>query len=486
MGQKKRSLFLARDRFGIKPLYYANIDGKFIFASEIKAILQCKPIIRLPNDKIIYQYLLYGVHDHTEETFFKGIMALLPAHFMIVDKNGMKIRKYWDLKVNTENDKVKNEGEVEDKLYDLLENSIKRHLVSEVPVGTCLSGGLDSSVIVCMINKLLRDDESLEKIIGKRQKSFSAVYEEKDIDERKYIEEVVKYTKIEKNYTFPTSKNLWDDLEKIVYYQDEPFFSSGIYAQWEVMRLASKKVKVVLDGQGGDEVFAGYIPYFGIYFLNLRKDGKYLQLMKEFLLSMDLTLPFLHKFIFKPKKEVEIKKLFNSGFVDEFGQKSRSKWEGDNLAEFLSLEITKNSLPRLLRYEDRNSMAFSIESRVPFLDHRIVEYVFSLPMNQRIKNGWTKHILRNAVKGYIPEKIRKRRSKVGFAVPERKWLLELRGKIMKIFLSEEFKKRIYFNQKEIIEKFKELCDGKLDDDYARIFWRILILEIWLEVFIDKK
>jgi len=483
--KRGKKLFLARDRFGIKPLYYFVSGGKFIFASEIKAILQDNSVEKVPNDEVIYKFLVYGYNDIEEETFFKGIKRLLPARYMIVNKNGIKIKKYWGLKVNKKINNLENEEEVARKLYALLEDSVKRHLISEVPIGTCLSGGLDSSIVVCIINKLLKENGNLEKIIGKMQKSFSAVFDDKEIDERKYIEEVVNFTRIEKNYTFPSAKKLWKDLKRIVYFQDEPFISPGMYAQWEVMKLASKKVKVVLDGQGGDEIFAGYIPYFGIYFKNLWKEKKYFRLMKEFLSSLDLTLPFVLRFLSQKKIESGIKQMLNEEFVKNFEQKVKPKWGANNFADFLYLEMTKNSLPRLLRYEDRNSSAFSVEARVPFLDHRIVEFVFSLPLSARIKNGWTKYILRKAVKCTIPEKIRKRRGKIGFAVPEKRWLIELKDEIMRIFNSKEFKSRKYFNQDEIVKKFKEFCEGKLSDEYVKVFWRILILEFWFRIFIKN-
>ncbi|MEM7817922.1 MAG: asparagine synthase (glutamine-hydrolyzing) [Candidatus Aenigmatarchaeota archaeon] len=483
--KKRKTLILVRDRFGIKPLYYYANGKKFVFASEIKAILQDKSIPLMPNEKAIYKFLVYGFNDDEEETFFEGIKRLLPAHYMIVNEKGIKIKRYWELKTGKRLKNLKNEDKIAEHLYNLLEDSIKKHLISEVPIGTCLSGGIDSSVIVCIINKLLKENNNLVKVIGKMQKTFSAVYKDKKIDERKYIEKVVKFTRVEKNYTFPSSKKLWKDLKRIIYFQDEPFLSPSIYAQWEVMKLASKKVKVLLDGQGGDEIFAGYIPYYGIYFRNLLKEKKYFQLLKEFLLSLDLTLPFVFRYFSQKKIENEIKKMLNEKFVKKYEKKVKSKWIGDDLAKFLHLEITKTSLPRLLRYEDRNSSAFSIEARVPFLDHRIVEYVFSLPISMRIKNGWTKYILRKAVKGIIPEKIRWRRSKIGFAVPEKKWLLELKDKITKVFISKEFGSRKYFNQEEIVKKFKEFCEGKLGEEYGRIFWRILILEFWFRVFIDN-
>jgi asparagine synthase (glutamine-hydrolysing) len=244
-------------------------------------------------------------------------------------------------------------------------------------------------------------------------------------------------------------------------------------------------VTVVLDGQGGDELLAGYIPYYSIYFSNLWKRKKVLRLAKEVLMSLDLTLPFIKKFLSESRKDIGTKKMLDKNFASEFENKSESKWKGNDLGDFLYLEMTRNSLPRLLRYEDKNSMAFSVESRVPFLDHRIAEYVFSLPINQRIKNGWTKHLLRNAMKSVVPESVRKRRSKIGFAVPEKRWLLELRKDVKKKISSEKFGKRKYFDRKEIMKKFDDFCKGKIGDSYTRVFWRILILEFWLEVFFDK-
>ena len=480
----KKQLFLARDRFGIKPLYYCQDGRRFIFASEIKAILQDKKIKRAPNDRMIYEYLTYGYHDHTEETFFKGIKRLLPGHYMTVDRNGIKIKRYWDFKVNKEIDlSSENDESYAKRFYELLEDSVKLRLIAEVPIGTCLSGGIDSSSTVFIINKLLSAGISRD-VIGKVQKTFSACYEDKEIDERKYINEVTKTTGIKKNYVFPSSEELWEDLKKLVYHQDEPFASTSIFAQWDVMKLASRKVTVVLDGQGGDEALAGYIPYYGVFLLNLWKRKKLFHLIREFFLSIDLTFPFIKEYLFMSKRESNIKKMLNPEFVSKFEGRTKSKWRSDDLAENLYLDMVRYSIPHLLRYEDRSSMAFSIESRVPFLDHRLVEYVFSLPITQKLKSGWTKYILRNAVKGVIPERIRKRRSKLGFPTPEIRWMKELKGEIRRVLYSEKFEKRGYFNHEEVLKRFDEFCEGKWSN-YSRIFWRILNLEIWFEVFVDK-
>ena len=482
----KKQLFLARDRFGIKPLYYYFNDNKLLFGSEIKAILQDEAVKKVPNDAIIYEYLVYDLVEHREETFFTGIKKLMPAHYMIVDKNGIRIKRYWELKINEELDATDNNKEKTHTkdFYELLEDSIRLRLISEVPVGTCLSGGLDSSSIVCIINRLLFSEAKAREVIGEKQKTFSACYEDKKIDERGYIEDVIKFTNAEKNYVYPSAKSLWREIKKLIYYQDEPFGGPSVYAQWNVMRTASEKVRVVLDGQGGDELLAGYTPYYGIYFFELWEKRKLLRLLKEFIFSLDLVLPLVTEYLFWSKKKSDTKRLFNSMFISKYEGKAESRFRGQRkLAISLYTDMTKYSIPHLLRYEDRNSMAFSIEARVPFLDHRLVEYVFSLPVTWRIRNGWTKYILREALKGVIPEKIRKRRSKIGFATPEVEWLRELKDEIRAVFASEKFKARGYFNQEEILNKFDAFCEGK-QDDFASLFWRVLNLEIWFEVFFD--
>jgi len=502
----REQLFLSRDMVGIKPLYYFFDGNKFVFASEIKAILLEKSIQKTPNDRVIYEYLAYALHDHTEQTFFNGVMALLPGHNLIVNKKGIRSERYWDMAyISKETESLTRSDDFYAKsFFELLKNSVQLRLISEVPIGTCLSGGLDSSSIVFLINRLLFPNPNLIKVIGEKQKTFSACYEEKRIDEREYIEEVTRHTTAEKNFIFPSSEQLWMDIKKLVYYQDEPFVSVSVFAQWSVMKLASTKVKVVLDGQGGDELLAGYSAYYGVFLMNLLKERKIYSFIKELLLSLDLTLSYFKRYVlFSPrsKRLNESKRLLDENFIHRFDRAAEANDKNGalprpaysegvvfnlpGLAEQLYLDLTKFSLPALLRYEDRNSMAFSVEARVPFLDPRLIGYVFSLPISQRLKNGWTKYILRNAMKGILPEKILKRRSKVGFATPEVKWLRELRKEIREVFASAEFGKRKYFNQKEILRKFDDFCDGKLES-HAMIFWRILNLEMWLRIFFDNQ
>lgn len=480
----KKILFIARDRLGIKPLYYHEGNGGFIFASEIKALLQNKRIERIPNEKVIYQFLIDGVHDHTEETFFLGIKRLMPAHYMIVSKKGIKIGKYWELKINRKLIDSKSDEQRAKEFYNMFEDSIRRHLISEVAVGTCLSGGLDSSSIVCLVNEFLKKQKSMKQILGKRQKVFSAVYSNPEIDEKQYINQVVKFTGVEKNFAYPNERVLWKELKRFVYYQEEPVASTSPFAQWSVMKLASRKVTVLLDGQGGDEIFAGYIPYFLVFFRDLMKRKEYFLLAKEFLMSLDLTSPLMEKYLVRGKKEAFAKSLLNENFVRRNEKAREKKWESNDLSEKLYLDTTKFSLPKLLRYEDKNSMAFSIEARVPYLDYRIVEYAFSLPINQKIRNGWTKFVVRNALKERIPEKIRLRRSKLGFPTPEANWLRKLSPVMGKIFSSNNSKRKEYLDFEAIKSSFEDFAKGKLNDEYSDIFWRILNLELWFRTFID--
>jgi asparagine synthase (glutamine-hydrolysing) len=217
----------------------------------------------------------------------------------------------------------------------------------------------------------------------------------------------------------------------------------------------------------------------------LFKKKKALRLLKEALLGYDLYHPFITQFLSRRRNLRKIKRLLNNDFVNSNLNGYEDKWKPRDLADMLKMELTRSSVPRLLRYEDRNSSAFSLEARVPFLDHRLVEYVFSLPLDQRIRNGWTKHILRESMKGFLPEKIRKRRSKIGFAVPETDWMIKNKKLIKRVFESQKFRSRKYFNQKKVLEMFDEYCKNR-KEEFTHAFWRLLNLEVWFEVFIDKK
>jgi len=480
---QKKSLFLARDRFGIKPLYYAQIGAQLIFASEIKALL-CDPEIKTePNEEQIFKYLAYRVHDVGSETFFTNIFRLPQAHFAIFENGQLSIKRYWQFEPN---ENIVDEADQQERIERFGKefiDSVERHLISDVPVGTCLSGGLDSSSVVSVINHLICQKGGIESV-GAKQKTFSALFPGEVNDETEYIEAVVKRFGPEPHYTWPKTTDFWSELEKFVWHQDEPVISTGPFAQWEVMKLVQKSVKVVLDGQGGDELLAGYTPYFIIYLRDLWRRKAYGTLLKEFVKSIDLVVPFAWNF-FKEKfvAKLDPKLLLQPEFVEKNQQVVFAHGAADTLAKRLQRDLCETCLPAILRYEDRNSMAFSVEARVPFLDTKLVEYVQAIPESWRIRHGWNRWILRQALKNIVPDQILKRRWKVGFTVPEVDWMRRDAQHFQEIFGSAPFQSRPYWDAAKVLSAFAEFAKGKYND--SMVFWRLLNVEMWLRVFFDK-
>ncbi len=461
---KKQKIYLIRDHFGIKPLYYFIFKHQLIYASEIKAIL--KKIIPQPNDQVIQKYLLTRNHDDTEETFFKNIKRVPSASYLEWDlkTNKYQIKKFWRLRYSDHVQNLASREELLTKRFkDLFLDSVKLRQISEVPVGTALSGGLDSSAIVCITPNL---------------KTFSAVFPYQINNEEKYIDEVVQKTGVTAFKVYPKVNEFWQEIEKLIYHQDEPMISTGPYAQWKVMEKAhAEGIKVIIDGQGADEMLAGYIPYYFAYFKELLKSKKFSVLLKEVILSFDILWPLIKEGF---KKKVKAESLFTFAGLNPA---THPAVQDATLLERLKKDFFKNSLPALLRYEDKNSMGFSIESRVPVLDYRLVEFVFSLPSNFIIRNGWNKWLMRQALKDLLPAKIVNRRWKVGFSTPEVSWLRHSADKIREIFNSPSFNARPYFNHAKIREEFEKFVRGEIDD--SMVFWRIINLELWLKIFIDK-
>jgi len=496
-----RRLFCARDRLGIKPFYYFRNNDTFAFASEIKALLHLPGIPRLANDAIIYDYLYHGYLDHTEETCFAGIKQLPPAHYLTECDGHLQINRYWDLDPQRR-EPVSDEATYVRKFYELFEDAVRIHLRSDVAIGTCLSGGLDSSAIVCVANKLLfTDGVANPEVVGERQKTFSSCFDDERFDERRYIEQVLAATVAEPNYTFPSGAQLPEILPRLIWHQDEPFLSTSIYAQWRVMATAAERgVKVLLDGQGGDELLAGYPGYFSCYWASLMQQRRLAELWKEVsayrrLHGVSLTrigLRLARRYAPTALSSVVDRERRGAdlGLSREFLRRNhrgvddlRTIYDRDPFAAELYALLTRFSLPQLLHYEDRNSMAFSIEARVPFLDYRLIEYTFALPPDQKIKGGWTKAILRAALRDILPEPVRMRTDKMGFVTPERVWLVgELNEWIREIALSTTFRERGCFNVAEIVEAFGNHAVGKRN--LPSQAWRWINLELWFRRMID--
>lgn len=480
-----KTIFIARDRYGVKPFYYYIDNNNFIFASEIPPILCSLNKKPKENNQAIFDFLVFNRTDHTESTFFEGLSKLQHGHSILISGIGTKpqisIQKWYDLRAN-----LKEPFSNAEELRDLLSSSIGLRLRSDVPVGVCLSGGLDSSSIVSL---LLQDFDK------KDLSTFSAVYDKGQVgDESKFINE---YNSSLKNmfFTTPDAVSLTKDLSDFVKAHAEPIPTTSPYAQFKVMQLAKGKVVVTLDGQGADEELAGYHYFFGYYFKDLLLTGRLLKLLKEVfnylkkhhsLFGLKSLILFLMPDSVRTKVRVNEKGYINDGFISRFKNKSNISdilYGSGNLNEAL-LDHFEFKLEHLLKWEDRNSMFFSIESRIPFLDYRLVERSLATSTDWKIRKGTTKYILRESMKGILPEKIRNRQDKIGFSTPQAEWFREpaWQNIINECIESESFKKRNIINPEIARKQFKKHLSGKADS--SKEIWKWLHLELWFRQFID--
>ncbi len=485
---KRKELFCARDRLGVKPFYYYLDSQIFAFSSEMKSLLHPDIIGRqAPNDALIYDYLKYGYLDHTNKTFFSGIRKLPQACYLKINVRGQTVlRQYWDVEITNEEGSNAENSVYAEEFLDIFKDSVRLRLRSDVPVGSCLSGGLDSSAIVCAASGLLSSDFASQN--PARLQTFSSCFEDKAYDERDYIETVVEHTGVERNYVFPDYNAFIDEVDRILWQQEEPFGGSSIFAQWCVMRrIHEKGVKVVLDGQGADEQLAGYRKFYIFYFLDLLKKRKYLKSLEifQFLLSLEvlktLNLTKGLKYSRLGNNFLNLNSLMRDSVTRNFKHKDEDFVFRGNIGNRMKEDLFRFSLPALLRYSDKNSMAFSVETRLPYLDYRLVERLASFPLSQKMSNGWTKYVLRNAMVSILPEKIRLRKSKLGFVTPEDHWFRKCISKeIQKVFLNATFLQQ-YVRMDRLQDCFDRYL-GRKTFYQSDIFFRFYILEKWGQKF----
>lgn len=485
--KREKKLFLIRDRLGIKPLYYTEVEDRIVWASELKAILGAWDIDRSADNVSVLRFLMSRVHDDTDRTFFANIKRVLPGHYMQVDATGKKeIIRYWELKTNPDFKSAKPDKEYAAEFREQFTESMRLHLISDVPLGFTLSGGLDSSSVTSVAKGLIQqgsDTHTHNKLL-----TFSALHPGETIDESEYINEVVKHTGATAYSVVPNVDEFWREINTWMYYQEEPTISTAPYAYYTVMRKAKEHVKVLLSGQGGDELMAGYIPYFMSYIQSAQDAGAWWEIMRECIQGFDLYAPFVgQKLQAKFTAQPQINPLSALRVDNQAKETMRliSHRHERNLNKRLLFDITAGSVPNLLRYEDKNSMAHSIESRVPFLDHVFVEFVHTLPIDQKIKYGWNRHVYRLAMQGLIPEKNRTRRSKIGFVNSEWEWLQEKHVEIKAIFASAEFGSRSFWHADKVLDQFTQWVDGKIGGD-GLFFWRVLSTELWMRIYVDKQ
>jgi len=476
----EKSIFAARDRFGVKPFYYYTDGTKFVFASEIPAILSALEHKPTPDNQSIFDFLVFSRTDQTDSTFFAGIKKLQHGCQLSIIGNKISITKWYDLRSNLKSP-FKNAGE----FRELFSSAVGLRLRSDVPLGVSLSGGIDSGSIVSVI---------LSDHGNPGLKTFSAVYGKGMYgDESEFINE---YRPLLKDmfFTNPTADTLYNDLGVFVNAHAEPVPSASPYVQFKVMELAKGKAVVLLDGQGADEQLAGYHYFFSFFFKGLLTNGRLPLLTREMIAYVQKHRASyalkVFAYLLLPKQlrtyaRVSEKGYLNDDFVEQHEKCSPisgNLYSSANLHEAL-IDHFEYKLEHLLKWEDRNSMWFSLEAREPFLDCRLVERTLSLPYTDVIKNGTTKHFFRESMKGILPEKIRLRNDKIGFGNPQAEWFRtrSFQKIVSEILDSQSFHDRKIISPDRAKKMFQEHLNRKID--CAKEIWKWIHLELWFRRFI---
>ena len=470
-------LVLARDHFGIKPLFYARHRGRVFFASEIKAILQDETFPREVDDQQMYEYLRFGLFDHNDATFFRGVRQVPAAAFAVIEGGVLSETTYWTPRLSEDGDPSP------EAFRAVFERAVQRRLVADVPVGICLSGGLDSSSICTVMAQQLRDHVADTESLGNRLKTFSATFPGDPIDESHYIKSVLDKTGADSSTVQPTDQDFIRELEAWVWHMEEPMVSSAPFAMWMVMRLARRQVKVTLDGQAGDELLAGYDHYPYVLLRQLLRERRYAEFAREAWLLRDVVGPLVRRRLRDRGRRVDVTAMLSPSFI-----RGRRAPDDDRVADDLKRRLLQDfrtySLPPLLRYEDRASMAHSLEARLPYLDQELVDYILTLPRTAIIHNGWTRAIVRSALHGVLPRTVERRRKKIGFTTPEFRWYRRQRAVLQSLMRSPSFRARPYWKAAAVAENFRRACAGEVEE--SMFFWRAVNAEVWLRVYIDGK
>ena len=473
---EQQALFASRDRLGIKPLYYCVNEHRFEFASEPWPLRR-----EGANLLAVRDYLEQGYLDQGDETFFAGVVRLPPAHSLAFDRNGLRLWRYWTV------EPTRPPADAVAAVRETFLDAVRLQLRSDVPVGTCLSGGIDSSAITVAVAHHGHE----------HQQTVTAYFEDPGFDERPYAKAVVDATGADAHWVTFDADDLVANLPAIVRAQGEPFGSTSICAGWYVMREArSSGLTVMLDGQGGDELLAGYRASFGYRLSDLIRAGELAEATHE-----------LHAFARVHGPRWAAVALATPHVPERLRLAARGRLRGasplvsahlrptdrvvhengamfpDRLRKQLFVLLTRRGLPELLRYEDRNSMAHSLEARVPLLDHRLVELAFSLPGNELIRRGETKSVLRRALADLLPRRVSARRDKLGFATPEARFFRGALGAFAAdVFASQRFRERGFVDPSAARSRLERHRRGDLSAGME--LWRALNLELWARDMLD--
>ncbi|HZI17555.1 MAG TPA: asparagine synthase (glutamine-hydrolyzing) [Pyrinomonadaceae bacterium] len=517
--RRRRELFVARDRFGVKPLYYVHAeDGSLYFASEIKALLEAGAVRAELNYAALPDYLANHATSG-DETLFEGVRRLAPGHTMTWRETGeLKVEKYWDLSFDAGEEAGREAGGVaarrsEDDLVSewsgLFREAVRLRLMADVPLGMFLSGGIDSSAIAAVMSRM----------VSEPIKTFSVAFAEREANELEYARSVARAFGTDHHEVVVSPEEFFDALPRLVWHEDEPLAHPSSVALNFVSRLAARHVKVVLTGEGSDETLAGYERYRKTVF-NLALGGRYHALTNEAIrgavrsaaevaplpgtlkrklrrtflyLSPDIESIYFDNFaVFNRERQrrllsAEAKERAGipvEGVPDPYAEVRRfmSATDARTLLGRLLYADTKTYLHELLMKQDQMSMAASIESRVPFLDHRLVEFTARLPERLKLRGWTTKYVLRRAMRGVLPAEILTR-PKMGFPVPVGRWFRgAYRGVLDDYVLSERASSRGLFDRAEVARLVAEHCEGGAD--HSERLWSLVNFEMWMRRFVD--
>jgi asparagine synthase (glutamine-hydrolysing) len=500
----RSQLLLSRDRMGVKPLYYRRGPGAIAFASEVTPLHAMGPIGAddgwrpEPDLRAVRDFLTRALVDHSDHTFVEGIRSLPPAHNLIVTRDRVALERFWgppslshDASRRMNGTNPANDERLVDEFAELFTSSVRLRLRADVPLGTCLSGGLDSSAVVAT-TALLVDEPAGSGAATNEQRprfGFHARFPADGVDESVYAALVAEAANLKMVYRTPTIDSLLATVSLLLRAQGEPFAGSSVHAQWSIMQAAREHdLKVLLDGQGGDEVVGGYARYFGFRIGSLLGSKGWTGALPELRSQVAAGVApatAIHaalRALIPARADGPLRVAARGRYgVKVSGElagaptlASQHQESGTALARRLWQDLASESLPALLRYEDRNSMAFGIEARVPFLDYRLIEFTAALPDRLRVDGGWAKVALRRAMLGLVPDAIIRRRDKMGFATPERRWLRHSLPEISGLLRNGQVIERGWVRRDEIdrlLALDARSAPGQL--------WRLLTLELWL-------
>lgn len=503
---KRQTAFGSRDRWGIKPFHYTFRDGELLFSSEIRQLLAFQGVGRKYNRMVAAGFVLYGSIESGEDTFFDGIKSLPQGHNFEYCLRSREFKKYSyyqpDFAIN-QNISI---DDAAMEFRRLFIESIELHLRADVPIGSCLSGGIDSSSIVMVIKDLLGKSGKSEL-----QRTFSSHFEEQEANEMIYMEEAFRASGAKYEIVRPVEEGFISEMDTLIRAQEEPFGSTSIYAQWCVYRLAKESgVKVLLDGQGADEMLAGYVGLANYYDLELLHKKEHLKLFYEKSCRLRLNgtknprLTVLRQGADVVMRRMGLSKFWSSGggasanipsastswalsdvakeVIENhphFANQRRFPYEESEKLNNVLYQLTyHNNLQGLLKYADRNSMASSVESRVPFVHRPLMEFVFSLAANHKIRDGYTKRVLRDSMEGILPKKIQNRVSKLGFATPEQSWFKGPLGEQIRESLNDA-EIRNFLKPDEAASYFSDINQYGIRDSAP---WRWLNFVRWRQLF----